>query len=86
LPNGRFREVAGATAPSVDRRGKTGGQHSDKTAMDSWGQRRVPICNGKDLTALWWDWVWPGLKKTAVTYSGLRKPVWKWQGRVFRCP
>ena len=83
LPNERLREVAGAAAPSVDERGKTGGQHSDKAARDSWGQRRVPVCNRKDLTPLWRDWVWPGLKKTPVTYSGLRKPVWEWQGRVF---
>lgn len=81
MPNERFREVAGAAAPSVDGRGKTGGQHSDKAMRDSWGQRRVPVCNRKNLTPIWRDWVGPGLKKTPVTYSGLRKPVWEMAGK-----
>ena len=77
MPNGRFsRKVAWAAAPSVNGRGKTGGCPPDKTAVV--GQRRVPSCYGGDPTALWQHWVWPeGLKKMAVTYTGVRRLVEK---------
>lgn len=53
LPNGRFREVAGATAPSVARRGKTEVGIQIRQRWTPGDRGGAPFVTEKDLTALW---------------------------------